>query len=190
VGSHLPDELLARRAAAGHLQDFEELLRRYRNRVYRLCYRMAGNAEDAADWAQEAFVRVYRQLDRYDSSLPFVPWLLRVASNTCLNLLKARIRRQGKLELGLSERTQGIAVVADPMGSALSGEEARLARAAIEALPPPLRQALVLRVVEELSYRELAEILEVPLQTAVSRVRRALTQVKDRLEQAAMEIDR
>jgi DNA-directed RNA polymerase specialized sigma24 family protein len=52
MSSHLPDELLARRASEGHLEDFEELLRRYRDSVYRICYRMAGNADDAEDWAQ------------------------------------------------------------------------------------------------------------------------------------------
>ena len=57
LGSHLPDELLARRAAAGHMDAFEELLRRYRNRVYRICYRMAGNAEDA-DTPPEGFAEL------------------------------------------------------------------------------------------------------------------------------------
>lgn len=89
MGSYLPDELLARRAAMGRIDDFEELLRRYRTRVYRICYRMAGNAEDAEDWAQECFVRAYSQLGRYNASRPFAPWLMRVTTNTCVNLAKS-----------------------------------------------------------------------------------------------------
>lgn len=190
MGSHLPDELLARRAAAGHLQDFEELLSRYRNRVYRICYRMAGNAEDAEDWAQECFVRVYKQLGSYNAALPFAPWFLRVVSNTCINLAKTRTYRQGKVALGLDESREIASPDASPMDAALSGEEAQRVRSAVAALPPPLRQAVTLRILEGLSFRELAETLGVPLQTAASRVRRALTQVRERLEHTEIEVER
>jgi RNA polymerase sigma-70 factor (ECF subfamily) len=190
VRSHLPDELLARRAAAGRLEDFEELLRRYRNQVYRICYRSAGNAEDAEDWAQECFVRTYQKLGNYNSAMPFTPWLLRVVANTCINLAKTRTRRQGRLDLGLPEEDDTVAPDADPAQAALAGDEARRVRAAVEGLPPLLRQAVVLRVLEELSFRELAEVLGVPLQTAAARVRRALIQVRERLERAEIEVER
>ena len=107
----LPDEILARRAAEGKPDDFEAILSRYRDRVYRICYRMAGNAEDAEDWAQECLVRVYRQLGRYDPELPFAPWLMRVVANTCINLARARTRRQEKVELGLDEESEAISLV-------------------------------------------------------------------------------
>jgi RNA polymerase sigma factor (sigma-70 family) len=190
VRSHLPDELLARRAAAGRLEDFEELLHRYRNQVYRICYRSAGNAEDAEDWAQECFVRAFQKLGSYDPAMPFTPWLLRVVANTCINLAKTRTRRQGWLELGLTEEDEYVAPDGDPAKAALAGDEARRVRAAIEALPALLRQAVVLRVLEDLSFRELAEVLGVPLQTAAARVRRALIQVRERLERAEIEVDR
>jgi RNA polymerase sigma-70 factor (ECF subfamily) len=188
--SHLPDELLACRAASGRPEEFEELLRRHRSRVYRICYRMAGNAEDAEDWAQECLVRVYRQLGRYDPEQPFTPWLLKVASNTCISLAKSRSRRQSWVDLGLGEESEQVAPDSDPAQAALTGEEGRRIRAAVTGLPPLLRQAVVLRVLEELSFRELAEALGVPLQTAASRVRRALLQVRQRLEQDHIEVER
>jgi RNA polymerase sigma-70 factor (ECF subfamily) len=190
LGSHLPDESLACRAAAGHLDAFEELLRRYRDRVYRICYRMAGNAEDAEDWAQECLVRVYQQLGRYDPELPFTPWLLRVVANTSINLARSRTRRQEKLELGLEEECEAYSPAPDPLRSTLSGEEGRQVRAAVRLLPAPLQQAVVLRVLEELSFRELAEVLGVPLQTAASRVRRGLMQIRERLERTETGVDR
>lgn len=189
MGSHLPDELLACRAAAGRPDEFEELLRRYRNRVYRICYRMAGNAEDAEDWAQECLVRVYQQLGRYDPEMPFAPWLLRVVANTCINLAKSRARRQGWMELGLDEETEHAAPASDPAQSVLAWEDGRRIRATVLGLPPILRQAVVLRVMEELSFRELAEALGVPLQTAASRVRRALLQVRQKLERDEIEVN-
>jgi RNA polymerase sigma-70 factor (ECF subfamily) len=190
MGSHLPDELLARRAAGGRLEDFEELLRRYRTRVYRICYRMAGNAEDAEDWAQECFVRVYQQLAHYNPRLPFAPWMLRVVSNTCINLAKARATRQGKMQLGLEEEQEMAGAMADPMQVTLRTDEVRRVHAAVSHLAPPLRQAVALRVVEGLSFHELAETLGVPLQTAASRVRRALTQIREQLKQIESEVER
>jgi RNA polymerase sigma-70 factor, ECF subfamily len=186
--SQLPDELVACRAAAGHQEDFEELLRRYRDRVYRICYRMAGNAEDAEDWAQESLVRVYRQLGRYDPAQAFAPWLMRVVANTSINLAKTRSRRQIRIQLGLDEASEMIAPGGDPAQTVLTGEEGRRVQAAVAVLPPPLRQAVVLRVLEELSFRELAEALGVPLQTAASRVRRALLKVRQQLEQERIEV--
>src|SRR5579862_3923959 len=146
MGSHLPDEVLARRAGDGHLEDFEELLRRYRSRVYRLCYRMAGNAEDAEDWAQECFVHVYRQLAHYNPRLPFAPWLLRVVSNRCINLAKARQVRQGSLQLGYEAEREPAGTASDPLQVALFADEARRIHAAVANLAPPLRQAVALRV--------------------------------------------
>jgi len=193
--SHLPDEVLARRATAGHRECFEELLARHRNRVYRLCYHLAGNAEDAEDWAQECFVRVYRQLGHYHPEMAFTPWLLRVSANTCINLAKARARRQERFLLGLNEGTMGetsrgaAPAPGDPLRAVLGAEEAQSVHAAIEALPPALRQAVVLRVVEDLSFRELAEVLGVPLPTAATRVRRALLQVRECLVKAGITVE-
>lgn len=204
--SHLPDEVLARRAAAGQLDCFESLLARYRDRVYRLCYRMAGNAEDAEDWAQECFVRVYEQLGRYDPAFPFVPWLLRVVSNTCINLGKSRARWRQRFPLGLNEETSteqaaghraaavetsaaAAAQGKDPLRVALLDEETGAIQEAVDALAPTLKQAVVLRVQEELSFREVAEILGVPLQTAATRVRRALLEVRNRLIQSGFVTD-
>src|SRR5262249_52717224 len=147
----------------------------------RLCYQMAGNAEDAEDWAQECLVRVHQQLGRYDSEQPFAPWLLRVVANTCINLAKKRTRRQRKLEPGLDAESESISMAPDPLQAALAGEGGGGGGGAFRLRPPPLRQAVVLRVSEELSFRELAEVLGVPLQTAASQVRRGLMQVRERL---------
>ena len=178
--SHLPDEVLACRAAAGKIEYFEEILARYRVRIYRLCYRMAGNAEDAEDWTQECFVRVYQQLNGFDAARSFAPWLLRVASNTCINLAKARSRRECRVQVGLSgsERSspQG-----DPLQRALAGAETQDLHQALDTLSPLLRQTLVLWAQEELTFRELGEVLGVPLPTVSARVQRALSHLRDRL---------
>jgi RNA polymerase sigma-70 factor, ECF subfamily len=164
------DEELARRAAQGHIACFEEILSRYRDRIYRLCLRWAGNRDDAEDWAQECFVRAYRQLHRYDSNLPFAPWMLRLTTNTCINLAKARSRHQHRETLDDDWQDENSLAHA-PLEQQ---DEARRVRAAVQVLPPPLRAAVVLRFVEELSFREISEVLGVPLQTAVTRCKRAI----------------
>ena len=188
MGYHLPDEMLARNAAAGQLEAFEELLRRYRHRIYRICYRMAGNAEDAEDWAQECFIRLYRELKRYDPSMPFRPWMLRLVSNACINLAKTRSRRRDKLDLGIDHLSIPAGNGSDPLQTAIAGEETRAIRAALDALPLPMRQAVVLRLLEGLSFRELGEVLQVPTQTAATRVRRALIRVREQLHKSGVEV--
>jgi len=113
-----------------------------------------------------------------------------LVTNTCINMARTRSRPQDRLELGLAEESELLSTEPDPGQAVLAEEEARRVRAAVEGLPPPLRQAVVLRVLEELSFRELAEVLGVPLQTAAAWVRRALIQVRERLERAAIEVDR
>lgn len=185
---HQLDETLARGAAQGNLDNFEELLRRHRPRVYRICYRLAGNTEDAEDWTQECFLRIYGQLHLYNPARPFSPWMLRVVSTTCINKAKARTLHRDRLVPELNDEIAVPTDTNDPAYRLLEGEEKRRVNAAVALLPPLLRQAVVLRVQEELSFRELADILQVPLQTAASRVRQALLQVRARLEKSESEI--
>ena len=179
--SHLPDEVLARRAAAGKIECFEELLARYRIRVYRLCYRMAGNSEDAEDWTQECFVRVFQHVSGYNAERPFAPWLLRVVSNTCINLSKARTRRESRVQVGLASVEERASPAGDPLLRALATAEAQDLHQALDALSPLVRQTLILWAQEDLTFRELGEALGVPLPTVSARVQRALLQLRARL---------
>ena len=184
----LPDEILARRAADGRPDYFEVILTRYRDRVYRICYRMAGNSEDAEDWAQECFVRAYRELRRYNPVMPFRPWLFRVVCNACINLSKTRSRRRDRLDLGIDHLSIPASDASDPVRSTFAAEDTRAIRIALETLPLKMRQAVVLRLLEGLSFRELGEILGVPTQTAATRVRRALIRVREQLQRNGVEV--
>lgn len=180
--SHLPDEVLARRAVSGKIECFEELLLRYRIRVYRLCYRMSGNGEDAEDWTQECFVRVYQNLNGYSSERPFVPWLLRVVSNTCINLAKSRTRRESRITVGLDSREELASESGDPMDIVISTSENQEIQDALSTLSPIVRQTLILWAQEDLTFRELGEALGVPLPTVSARVHRALAQLREQLQ--------
>jgi len=177
----LSDEVLAHRAAAGKMECFEELLARYRVRVYRLCYRMAGNAEDAEDWTQECFVRIYQQLGRYNAERPFTPWLLRVVSNTCISLAKARTRRESRIQVGLTTETEQVSSEGDPLCRTLANAQRQEIQEALDTLSPLVRQTLVLWAQEDLTFRELGDALGAPLPTVSARVQRALQHLRARL---------
>ncbi|HEY3412383.1 MAG TPA: sigma-70 family RNA polymerase sigma factor [Armatimonadota bacterium] len=177
-----PDEVLARRAAEGEQSCFEKLIARHRDRVYRICYRCAGNSEDAEDWAQECFIRGYTQLGYYDASRPFAPWFYRVVSNVCINLAHSRNRWRATVDLGLPDDGGEVAAEGtDPAAAILSIETRRAVLEAVESLDPKLRQVVILRVLDGMSFKELGETFGVPLATTSTWLRRALVQVRQQL---------
>jgi RNA polymerase sigma-70 factor, ECF subfamily len=190
LASRLSDEELACRCLEDDPERFTELVDRYRDRVYRLAYRFAGNTEDAEDWCQEAFLRAFMMLDRYQPDRPFSPWLLRVATNHYLTQLRSRQRRLAERTVPLLEEQliEESAVRADSAeGTAMSRESHRLALEAVHALPPALKAPLVLRFLEGMSFREIGQQLGIPMQTAATRVRRALERTQKALRMAGVE---
>ncbi len=142
---------------------FDELVRKRQREVYNLAYRMTRNAEDARDLSQEAFLQVYRKVNRFDRRSSLSTWLYRIVVNLCLNHLNRGSRSASPVADQQPE-------VADPSEGSLERLQERerqdaLARA-IATLPPQQRASLTLRVHEHLSHREIAEILGVSEATA------------------------
>lgn len=167
------DELV-RAAAEGGEDAFAELVRLYEKRVYSLTLRLCGSPEDAADAAQEAFLSAWRGLPAFRREAEFSTWLYRLASNAAIDLLRRSKRRRG--EASLDEEGSPIDAVdtAPSPQDCLEGAELRDAVAAgMDQLSESHRQALVLRELQELSYEEIAAVLEVDLGTVKSRISRA-----------------
>ncbi len=178
----LRDETLAKRAAAGDMSAFEDLVDRHRMAVYRLARSITGNHHDADDAAQETFLRVYRGLGSYDPDRPFKPWLKRIAYNTSLNTVRARkSSSRGFVDVDLPE-------VEDQSPRQLERMEAKQSIAgvdhAVQTLPSELRATLLLRAVEGMSYKDIATAMEVKIGTVMSRLSRARERVLDVLEPA------
>jgi RNA polymerase sigma-70 factor (ECF subfamily) len=174
-----PEDLsLVRRSLAGDEGAFRRLVEKYQRAVYNIAWRMVRNEEDAWDLVQEIFLRVYRGLASYDQKRPFSTWLYRVASNLCIDHLRRRRlqtvsihpREEGR------ERSEDLALAdPGPLPDRLH-EIHRLAErvdALLERLSPMYRVILHLRYREQLSYEELAEVLEIPLGTVKARLHRA-----------------
>lgn len=164
------DEDLVRRFRAGEDDAFTELVRRHQRRVYALCLRVLGDADAAADVAQETFVSVLRKLDGFRGDAAFTTWLHRVTVNACYDELR-RARRRPMLHVAPDDgldREPG-PPVPDPADEVAGTRDTA---AALTAVPEEFRIALVLADVEDLPYERIAQVLDVPVGTVKSRVHR------------------
>ncbi len=172
---------LARAAARGEKEAFSRLVDLHKRSVYGLCARLLADAEEARDAAQETFVRAYAAIDAFDAAQPFAPWVLRIARNHCLDVLRRRLPARQRLELDADpdgDEGRREPELADP--SALRGDEAMeraelrsTLDAAVATLPPNYREAIHLFHVEHLSYKEIAATMEVPIGTVMTWLHRA-----------------
>lgn len=183
----MQDELLIRRAQRGDADAFEQLLLEHQKNVYNLCYRMAGNPDDAMDLSQETFLRAWRCLDQYQFASAFSTWLYRLCSNICIDFLRRR-RRQQTVPLTFEDADGEEHTYAVPDAQPLPEEqvELKLTRetlaAAMAQLLPEHRAVLQLRVVNEMSYEQIADVLDIQIGTVKSRLSRARNQLKKILE--------
>ena len=164
---------LIRRAQAGDSAAFSELVRRYMRRAYYAALGLVGCHDDALDLSQEAFVRAYEARHRIDPELPFFTWLYQILRRLCFNFVRDRGLRRRKLEGAaewlVQEASQRIDEPNPQRGAELSELRERLRRG-IEALPDREREVLVLKEFEGLRYREIAELVGIPIGTVMSRL--------------------
>lgn len=175
----MSEEQLIRRAQQGDNSAFEQLLLAHQKKVYNLCLRMAANPDDALDLSQEAFIKAWRALGQYQFEASFSTWLFRLTSNVCIDFLRQKKRRQ---ETSLTENYDDSDEGAElslpdcaplPEQQAITSEtKIELARA-MGQLAPDHREILQLRVVEDLPYEQIADILGVRVGTVKSRLARA-----------------
>lgn len=172
------DEGLLRALRAGSEGAFAALVARYREPVYRYLRRMAGNPEDAADLTQEVFLRAYRALPRFEGRCALKTWLLRIATNAYLDQ-RARLRREALPLEAVAAWPDG--PERGPESAAERAEWRAVVEAAVRALPPRQRAALVLRVYGGHTYAEVAQILGCAEGTVKAAVFAALARLRARL---------
>ena len=161
-----PDAELAERAGAGDERAFTALVRRYERPVFALCCRYLG-AADAADAAQETFVRAFTNLERFDRSRPLLPWLFTIARRLCIDHQRAH-----RHELPASDQVAAAGAHSPVEAHVSAREELTLLAGALGALPEGPREAIALFHLHDLSYKEIAEQLEVPMGTVMTWIHR------------------
>ncbi len=181
------DLKLIRKCKRGEEAAFAKLLNRYRGAIYNLCYRMTRNAEDARDLAQEVFTKVFALLDRYDEKYAFSSWLFRIATNHCIDHLRRNRLRFLSLDGNVGADGEEFELQLPDYGP--SPETVLQRKEAIERLeeiiaelPPHYRVITLLRHDQQLSYEEIAEILQLPLGTVKARIHRARNLIQQMLK--------
>jgi RNA polymerase sigma-70 factor (ECF subfamily) len=167
---------------AGDQEAFGELVELYQRPVFNLTYRMLGDAGEAEDAAQEAFLRAYQHLDRYDSARPFKTWLLSIASNYCIDRLRKRRLTWLSIEEPLPPHPSLTSAEGEPEDAALTGERHAAIQAMLTELAPEYRAAVVLRYWYDMSYTEIAEMLETTESAIKSRLFRARQSLAEKME--------
>ena len=168
---------LLQRARDGHPDALRELLEPHRDAVYRLSYRITGHAEDAEDLAQEAFVRVIERLDAFRGECAFGTWVYRVALNVCLSARRKRADPTEDTEtFPLREGRPG------PEESLLRHDFQERVCREIRRLHRSYAEALLLRLIEEMEYAEIAEVLGISTKTAQLRFHRGMKRLRARLK--------
>ena len=180
----MTDQEIVERCLAGERDVFSQLIERYGGRVYNVALRITNDPDAANDCAQEAFVRAYRALHRYDPAYPFGPWILKIATNASLSHLQRWHAHEIVMD-ELPERAEP--EEQGPELSALRREEMSEVMAALGELPPAYRAALTLRHMQQLSYQECADALGLPLGTLKTHLHRARAALKSRLAQRRKE---
>ncbi|MBV8206420.1 MAG: sigma-70 family RNA polymerase sigma factor [Acidobacteria bacterium] len=178
---------LVRRCVGGDAAAWEELVRLHHRRIYNVCYRFTGSAEDAEDLSQEVFIRMYRTLGTYEPRKgAFTTWMTTMTRNLLVDHFRRsrHDRLTDSMDAGTSPDEDSVTLgeqLASPQPGpdrqVESGERQAMVQAALQKLSPELREAVILRDLQDLDYREIAQVLRVPEGTVKSRINRGRTEL-------------
>jgi len=176
---------MVERALSGDPEAFGEIVRVWERRIFALAFGMLGREEDARDATQETFLAAFRNLRGFGGEAKVSSWLHRIAVNQCITRQRrAKVRGETGLEDEAEKNAAVFALPLDvsPARTAEKLERSVAVRRAVGALPSDLRQVVVMKEFEELTFQEISEVLKLPLSTVKSRLYTALRQLQLRLE--------
>lgn len=179
------DEIIVERALTGDAEAFGEIVRRWERRIFALAYGMLGREEDARDATQETFLAAFRNLRGFRGEAKVSSWLHRIAVNQCITRQRrARVRSESALDEEQEKNSATFSVPLDLSPGRLTegAQVTEAVRSAVNSLPLELRQVVVMKEFEELTFREISEALALPLSTVKSRLYTALRQLQMKLQ--------
>ena len=178
---------LVRRCVSGDAAAWQEIVQQYHRRIYNICYRFSGSADDASDLSQEVFIKMYRTLSTFDTTrASFMTWVTTVTRNLLVDhFRKGKYDRitdsldatAGNQEEGLTIAEQLEDHAAGPEAQVRSQETQKLVHEALRRLSPELREAVILRDLQDMDYKDIAKVLNVPEGTVKSRINRGRTEL-------------
>ncbi len=190
--------MLVRRCIAGDVVAWEEIVQRYNRRIYNICYRFAGSGDDAQDLTQEVFIKMFRTLSSYDVERgAFMTWVTTITRNLLVDHFRKskQDRMTESLDttpsehedaMPLSEKIEDKAPAAD--ASVQSREARELIHSALQKLSPELREAVILRDLQDMDYKDIAAVLKVPEGTVKSRINRGRAELARLLQRTYRQV--
>lgn len=187
----LTDEQLVELSVTENPEAFGEIVKRWERKIFALCFGMLSREDDARDAAQECFIAAYRNLKNFRGEAKVSSWLHRIAVNQCLTIKRrAKTRSEDFLsdEDGADERVFVAPARLSPSRTTEQSERLVIIRQAVVSLPADLRQVIVMKEFEEMTFQDISETLELPLSTVKSRLYTALKQLRMKLERTPLEV--
>ena len=179
----LPDSALIHRTRGGETDAYGELVIRYQQSVFNICYRLLGNYRDAEDMTQNTFIRAYQRLHTFDNQRPFGPWIRKIATNLSLNVFQKHHSDTVPYEERYHQSPSENGITPEEIYN--QAEQVEAIHQAIISLPPNHRVMIELRHYQELSYQEIAETLDIPLSDVKSYLFRGRKLLAERLKEYA-----
>jgi len=178
VDSPEPIETLIQRCLAGDQAAWDAIVRQHRRKVFNVAYKFTGRHDEAEDLTQDIFLKVFKSLGTFDRRANFQTWLISVSRNLCIDHYRS-VRKERQTVDRAVDASEVATPSAEPgpMAALEQRDRAALLRQALAALPDTLRQAVVMRDLQELSYQEIADALQLPEGTVKSRINRGRTEL-------------
>ena len=190
--------MLVRRCIAGDAAAWEEIVRIYNRRIYNICYRFAGSGDDAQDLTQEVFIKMYRTLSSYDASRgAFMTWVTTITRNLLVDHFRKtkQDRVTDSMDAATSEHQDAMPVSeqipdtgASPDVRVQSREASETVHRALQKLSPELREAVILRDLQDMDYKDIAAVLKVPEGTVKSRINRGRAELARLLQRTYRQV--
>jgi RNA polymerase sigma-70 factor, ECF subfamily len=190
--------MLVRRCVAGEAAAWEEIVQRYHRRIYNICYRFAGSADDAQDLTQDVFIKMYRTLKSYDVERgAFMTWVTTITRNLLVDHFRKtkQERMTDSLDSVATEHEDAMPIgeqIADkgqpPDARIQSRETGKTVHTALQRLSPELREAVILRDLQDMDYKEIATVLKVPEGTVKSRINRGRAELARLLQRTYKQV--
>lgn len=179
--SKFEDNELVRFCLENNNRAWEEILRRYRKRIFNISYQFVGRMDEAEDLTQEIFFKVYHSLDKFNLDANLQYWIIRVSKNYCIDFYRKKRKERESLVENMEQVANIKPTLSTPQLILEEKEKLRAIRESINSLPPILRTCIILRNLYGYSYQAIAEILKIPEGTVKSRINRGRQELSKRL---------
>jgi RNA polymerase sigma-70 factor (ECF subfamily) len=183
------DALIAR-CLAGDQTAWEQIVRQHWRKVFNIAYKFTGKHDEAEDLTQDVFLKIFKSLDTFDRRANFQTWLVSVSRNLCIDHYRSVRKERETIDRDVDAgELSPVAQTVSPVAALEHRDRVELLKKALDHLPPTLRSAVLLRDIQELSYQEIAERLDLPEGTVKSRINRGRTELSRQIRRLRDELE-